>query len=68
MSETWFVYTDLDARTALAVADAANEAIGAWLAEHDGGDEDRVPELGLERGALEEAAEGLDRALTALMG
>jgi hypothetical protein len=42
MSETWFVYADRDARAALAVADAANDALGA---EHDDSDEDRVPEL-----------------------
>jgi hypothetical protein len=46
MSETWFVYADLDAPAALAVAAAADEAIAAWLADHEGGDEDSVPELG----------------------
>jgi hypothetical protein len=74
MSETWFVYVDRDARDSLAVADACNDAVAAWLDEHDGGVEDRVAELPqryaallMENGTLDDAraakALGVDRAV-----
>jgi hypothetical protein len=45
VSAVYLVYTSIDARGALAVVDACNEAVAAWLEEHEVED-DQIAELG----------------------